>query len=71
MNKLSCLYCSVYIVTLFLLAVPENQKVLLLWLISCIIAIVGHWIIYFVSFSTAEIAFKSSLEEWWVSNTGC
>ena len=54
---------SVYILTLVVLAIPDKQSVLLVWLLSCTVALVGHWAIYFISFRY----FRSSLEELWVS----
>jgi len=59
-NTIFC--CGVYILTLVVLAIPDKQSVLLLWLISCTVALVGHWAIYFISFRY----FRSSLEELWL-----
>jgi len=56
------LCCSVYLVTVFLLAAPDKQRVLLLWLISCVIAIAGHWTLYSISFHF----WRSSLDEMWL-----
>ena len=62
-NKIFFIF-SVYILTLVVLAIPDKQSVLLLWLLSCTVALVGHWAIYFISFRY----FRSSLEELWVSH---
>ena len=54
---------SVYVVTLILLAVPDRQCMLIIWLMICMVCILGHWAIYFISFQY----FKGKLEELWVS----
>ena len=54
---------SVYVVTLILLAVPDRQCMLIIWLLICMVCILGHWAIYFISFQY----FKGKLEELWVS----
>ena len=54
---------SVYVVTLILLAVPDRQCMLIIWLMICMVCILGHWATYFISFQY----FKGKLEELWVS----